>query len=159
MVKLVSITSPDRWVSGWPRRPQAPASSRDSVNCVCRIEKKSRNGMKLQIALFNLWYHKEDKFEKNFNVPSHSVEILILLKINGAQLQLHAASSFKLELTVFSCMHIFSARGPFPLGNSRGKKWGGARGNCVLLRKKICSIRFSFFCLTHLQTFPVYKLL
>ena len=54
-------------------------------------QKKSRNGAKLQIALFNLIYIKEDSVEISF--------ISILLNINGAQLQAGAA---QLELTVLS---------------------------------------------------------
>ena len=43
--------------------------------------------------------------------------------------------------------------GPFPIVNSTGEGKGGksVRGNCVLLRKKMCMITFSFFRLPHLQ--------
>ena len=44
---------------------------------------------------------KKIDFQKILNVPSHSVEISILLKINGAQFQLQARAA-KLELTVLS---------------------------------------------------------
>ena len=43
----------------------APASSRDSVN-FCRIDKKGRNGAKLEIALFNVLHVKEDRLSKKF---------------------------------------------------------------------------------------------
>ena len=45
--------------------PGGGGVSRDNVN-FCRIDKNSRNGAKLQIALFNLLYVKEDRLSKKF---------------------------------------------------------------------------------------------
>ena len=46
-----------------------------------------------------------------------------------------------------------------PLGNNGGGEGrnGGksVSGNCALLRKNICRVIFSFFCLPPLQNFPV----